>query len=169
MAIPNYTTADLANFTGQPEAYYSAFSTTAIVQASLLFRIATCLNDLPENADEAELAKNAILDMATSIYESSSYTKQKYSPFSSESIGSYSYSVSLAKIQQGLLTGVPWFDLAVTTIGVCDLLGGAGSHSSGGIEVFEHDGTFVPGEHSGNSRVLSPNDLNDYPNTRFWG
>lgn len=168
MVFPTYTITDLSEFTGEPVAYYTNSANTAIVQASLLFRIATCLDSLPDNSTLAELAKNAILAMAESIYESAKYKSVKFKPFSSETIGSYSYSISLSKIQSGEATGVMWFDLAVEQMGVCELIPGNGAHSSGGIEVFEHDGTFIPGNHAGNERLLSPNDLNDFPNTRFW-
>lgn len=168
MTLPNYEISDLSKFSGEPEEYFTNFANTALVQASLLFRIATCLDELPDNPDSALLVESAIMDMALSIYETNKYKNAKYNPFSSETIGSYSYSISLSKIQQGEQTGVMWFDMAVSNLGVCDFMGANGGHSSGGIEVFEHDGTFVPGSHSGNSRLLSPNDLNEYPNTQFW-
>lgn len=49
-----------------------------------------------------------------------------------------------------------WFDLAVSTLGVCDLEDRFSW--GGGIEVFEHDAAFTAG--SGNNlRMLSPQDI----------
>lgn len=160
MTFPIYTVEDLAKFATQPVELYDADkANTRIAQASLLLRLATCLSEPPKDPQLLELYKNAALDMALKLYISSAHDEAKYSPFSSETIGSYSYTIAMTKIKNGEDTGVMWFDLAVSTLGVCDTLGGGGAASSGGIEVFEHDGSFVPGSHPGNSRLLSPNDI----------
>jgi len=161
MALPVYTIKDLEDFANKPAGYFTTFADTAISQATLLFKIASCLNEAPSDPSDAELMKNAILDMAWNIYESNKYAATKFSPFSSETIGSYSYSRSMAKIKAGEDTGVMWFDLATMQLGVCELITGQGAYSSGGIEVFENDGTFVPGYLPGNSRLLSPNDIDE--------
>jgi hypothetical protein len=167
VAFPVYTIKDLADFSNQPESYFTSYANTALTQASLLFRIATCLKDAPTDPDDLELMKNAILDMALKIYISSEYVDVQYKPFVSESIGSYSYAKALTKIKNGEETGVMWFDLAVGQMGVCDLVGG-GAHSTGGVEVFEHDGTFAAGRYAGNERLLSPNDIPENPTLTFW-
>ena len=50
-----------------------------------------------------------------------------------------------------------WFDLAVRQLSVCDTV--SGDFLRGGIEIFEHDGSYVGGGVSGNVRHLSPGDL----------
>lgn len=156
-----FTRKDLSDFTGEPEEYYNDYSDTVINQSYLLFKLATCLSELPEDPDQFALATNAVMDMAFHLYEGKKFAKVKMNPFSSEMIGSYSYSKASQRVQGGLPTEVGWFDLATQTLGVCDLLGGTGSSTSGGIEVFEHDGSFVPGNFAGNQRILSPNDLKE--------
>lgn len=170
MTFPIYTVQELANFATQPvELFDETYANTHIAQASLLLRLATCLTEPPTDPMMLELFKNGILDMALKLDISANYREAKYSPFSGESIGSYSYSIMLAKIKSGDETGVTWFDLAVTQMGVCDFMGGSGVASSGGIEVFEHDGSFVPGNHPGNERLLSPNDIGNVPAFKLWG
>jgi hypothetical protein len=152
---PTLTVADLAAFSGRAESSYpAAFSATAIAQATLLFKIATCLAALPDDADSISLATMAILDYADYIVISQKYAEAVASPFTSETIGSYSYAKSVAAVKKGESTGRMWFDLAVTNLGVCgdedeDVL-------FGGIEIFEHDAPFVTTENEGNIRMLSP-------------
>lgn len=164
MEFPTYTVQDLADFaTMEVEEFNEGFANTHLAQASLLLRIATCLKDPPEDPMHLEVWKNAVLDMAMKLDITSKYRAAKYSPFSSETIGSYSYSIALSKIKEGQDTGVVWFDLAIGQLGICDLMGNTGAHSGGGIEVFEHDGSFVPGVNPGNERLLSPNDIGKMP------
>lgn len=157
MAFPTYTPADIADFSGRPIASYPpVYSATALTQALLLFKLASCLKDLPEDTDHRELAKMGILSMADSIVLSQEYQKVKASPFSSEGIGSYNYSKTAAQVQRGEATGVMWFDLAISTIGVCNLVDNI--PMSGGIEVFEFDRPRVAGARPGNVRMLGPKD-----------
>lgn len=170
MTFPIYTVQDLANFATQPvELFDPTYANTHITQASLLLRLATCLTEPPSDPTLLELFKNAVLDMALKLDITAKYREAKYSPFATETIGSYSYGIALAKIKEGEDTGVMWFDLAVAQMGVCDFMGGSGVASSGGIEVFEHDGSFVPGSHPGNERLLSPNDIGSMPPFNLWG
>lgn len=164
MTFPTYNVQDLADFaTKEVDEFDEEYANTHIAQASILLRIATCLNEPPSDPFKLELWKNAVLDMALKLDITSKYRSAKYSPFSSETIGSYSYSIALTKIKEGADTGAMWFDLAVIQLGVCDVMGNTGAHSSGGIEVMEHDGTFVQGSMPGNERLLSPNDIGKFP------
>lgn len=161
MAYPTYTVADLANFSGRPQLAYmnAGYVPTAIGQATLLFKIATCLANIPEESDKQDLAKFAILQMADSIYWAQQYQDAVNNPFSSESIGSYSYSKVAAAVNKGDKTGIMWFDLAVDQMGVCEDLDNI--PFSGGIEIFEFDGQFVDGRMANaNTRFLSPQDIN---------
>lgn len=161
-AYPDFTVTDLSNFSGRPVEEYSnaGYADTAILQAELLFQVATCLGDhWPDDAMQASLAQMAIMAMADAIYLSQPYQNVLANPFSSESIGSYSYSKIAGVIAGGLPTGITWFDLAVSKLGQCDLV--SGITLGGGIEAFEDDGFFVIGKHPGNTRVLSPADFNE--------
>lgn len=158
MAYPEYDTQDLADFSGRPKASYRSYAATALSQARLLFKLATCLKELPEDSDMAELAKMAILAMADDIVLKQQYQKVISSPFSSESIGSYSYSKRAQQVQEGDKTGIMWFDLAVSNMGVCDI--NSDVPMSGGIEIFEHDGVFVQGQ-GNNTRMLAPSELEE--------
>lgn len=160
MAYPEYTVNDLANFSGRPALAYmnTAYVPTAIGQAVLLFKIATCLADIPQDGIKPELAKNAILQMADSIYQAQIYQDALNNPFSSESIGSYSYNKVAKAVTAGEKTGIMWFDLAVEQMGVCEDLDNI--PFSGGIEIFESDGLFTNGRlGNANVRFLSPQDI----------
>lgn len=157
--IPALTPQDLADFSGRSVDSYTNYSEQAIIQATLLFKIGTCLVALGDDETEAQLAKMAIAAFADHVYLARAYAKAAASPFSSESLGSYSYSKSASQVAKGEKTGVFWFDLAVEKLGRC--------HDNddvpefGGIEVFEHDGTFVVSM-EGNVRLLSPQDRQDH-------
>lgn len=162
-AYPNLTAEDLASFSGRGVSEYSDYAATAIAQATLLFKIATCRSEFPNDAISAELAKMAILAMADAIFLVQPFQEVKANPFSSESIGSYSYSKVAGAVSGGLPSGITWFDLAVSQLGVCDL----GIPTGGGIEVFENDVQYAPGLRAGNLRMLSPIDLDAYRSYTF--
>lgn len=155
MAIPVYTKEQLALSTGRDAAFYSnAFVDQAIFQATLLFRIATNREDLPEGETDAKLAELGILSMAEAIYLVQPFQETLYSPFSSESIGSYSYSKLSSAVAGGLPVGIGWFDLAVQMLS----LGRNLDLAWGGIEAFEGDGDYVRGARKNNVRILGPAD-----------
>lgn len=173
MAFPTYTIADLSTFSGRPEPSYPSPYTesTALVQALLLFKMATCLTDWPTDPDQAQLAKFAVLELADQFVLSQPYTLINNSPFQSESIGSYSYSKAQKAIKAGTPLGLGWFDLAVGQLGVCELGGlTGGGISSGSIGVFEDDATFgvKTGDTSGKRYVLGPSQLDDEPEDGFY-
>ena len=116
------TVADLAEFTGRDPASFTAFADQALAQATLLFSITTGLDDYPTDPDEAQLAENAILEMADHIYLEQPYTASRAGPYTSETIGSYSYSKgsAAAKATLGGPTGLLWWDLAVDRLTVTD-------------------------------------------------
>lgn len=157
-AYPELTAQDLSSFTGRPAASYPATSvTTALAQARLLFKMSTCLANLPDDEDELSLARYAILSYADFIVLTLPFAKAIASPFSSESLGSYSYSKAAAAAAKGEKTGLMWFDLAVDRLGVCGDTDGIAEF--GGIEMFENDGEFVAGSSGANVRFLSPADI----------
>jgi hypothetical protein len=129
---PTLTKKELAAFSGRPEQSYTKYSDQALLQATMLFKIGTCLAALPDNQTEQDLARLAILSMADSIFLSQAYQKAAASPFSSESIGSYSYSKAASAVSKGGTTGIMWFDLAVQQMSVCGSLGNGGSGIMGG-------------------------------------
>lgn len=169
MGYPTYTVSDLSLFTGRPVASFAEpfTSGSAIPQATLLFKIGTCLASIEElTPEEQNLAKFAILSMADAITLSQPYQGVLANPFASETIGSYSYSKVSGAILAGVPTGISWFDVAIQELSVCDRDGSAGStFASGGIEVFDYDGVFRPGIHQGNVDFLSPDDLNKH---EYW-
>lgn len=159
MAVyPTFDVDQVASFSGRAaETYNEDYMETALDQATLLFKLGTCLTEFPDDPDQAKLAQYAIIAMADTIVLQQKYQEQAASPFSSESLGSYSYSKQATeKILAGDPTGVLWFDLAVSRLGVCDVADGV--PDGGGIEVFEWDGYLVPGVMPGNKRLLSPDE-----------
>ena len=161
MGYPTFTVADLSAFSGRPQASYPPTFTnsSALPQATMLFKIGSCLTSV-DHLDETqtELVRYAILSMADGIVLAQPFQSVLSNPFSSESIGSYSYSKVSGAIMAGLPTGIAWFDMAIQQLSVCDE-NGRGDFSSGGIEVFEYDGNFRPGRHPGNVDFLSPQDI----------
>lgn len=153
-AYPNFTVSDLASFSGRDASEYNAYAATAIAQATLLFKLGTCRSEFPDDVIQAELAGTAILAMADAIFLVQPFQKTLSNPFSSESIGSYSYSKLSKAVAGALPTGITWFDLAVSHLGQCDL----DIPMGGGIEIYEHDAVFTPGS-GNNTRMLSPRDI----------
>jgi len=117
LLTPSLTVTDLSNFSGRAVSEYTAFASTAIAQASLLFQIASGLDSMPSDQPQLSTANNGILSMADALYLTQPYQAAINSPFQSESIGSYSYSKAQASVTAGIPTGVGWFDLAVQTLG----------------------------------------------------
>lgn len=164
MTYPEFTTQDLANFTGRPKASFREPYVTgsALPQALLLFKMGTCLASLNDlNADGKNLARYAILAMADAIQLASQYASVHANPFNSESIGSYSYSKVAKAVADGFPTGVFWFDSAIQSLSVCETTDGLAM--SGGIEVFENASTnvIVPGHSGANLAFLTPGDIAD--------
>lgn len=155
---PTYTKDDLEDYSGRPSQSYSKYSETALKQALLLFKIGTCLAQFPDDPIKAELAKNAILAMADSIFLSQRYQQAMASPFNSETIGSYSYSKTASAVSAGKPTGIMWFDLAIGELSVCGLQDD-GVPTGGGIGMFEYDGVVTPSSGPDTVRFLGPQEL----------
>lgn len=154
---PVLSADELAEMTGRPADSFPESTDEKLKQAELLFKIATCLVALPDDPDQYQLAVYGILSMADRLIMSEDWARAEASPFSSETLGSYSYSKAASKAASGQATGIMWFDLATDKLGVCDA--NSAQLDGGGIEVFEHDGEFVAGSTLGNVRLLSPSDL----------
>lgn len=125
--IPDVTA--LATFSGRPLVSYTAWASEALAQATLLFVLTTELVVPPDSVADpakAQLALNAICQMADDIYLQQPYVPLKAQPFQSQTIGSYSYNRGLGafretpsflKAQIGHYTGLLWWDLAVREFG----------------------------------------------------
>jgi hypothetical protein len=150
--IPDIT--DLAFFSGRPEASYTAFATSALTQAVLMFTFKTEITDPSQfagydnisPADAQVLATNGICALADYIYLRQPYQQALASPMQSETIGSYNYSKPIQEMARnaaalevtGEALGVPLFDLAVQMLAKRTIAGGV---FSAAISVFErpHD------------------------------
>lgn len=157
MAYPTFTLADLADYSGRPEASYTSYTTQALAQASLLFKFASCLTDWPSDADEAELAKYAILSLADIIFLSQPFAATLATPFISETIGSYSYSKAVNAIRAGTPLGISWFDLAVERLGICEIEGPLSSDHGSFTEGFYYT------DSDGYKQILGPEDFSGDP------
>lgn len=159
MALDVPDVSDLADFTGRAEATFvtEGQTDTALRQATLLFRIATCLTDWPDESDDdgftLMLARFGVLSMADAIYLSLKYVTTLAKPFQSETIGSYSYSKAANAVANRLPTGVTWFDLASDQLVVCE---GAQAIMNSSVQVFEREGVT---SHNGRLRKLGPRDF----------
>jgi hypothetical protein len=98
-----------------------AFSTTeedwvddSLQRATDLASIATGLTEDPTDDLQLRMLTTGIFAMAHSIFVTSGEDREAlYSPFSSERLGSYSYSKSQQAVLAGSATGVPEFDSMV--------------------------------------------------------
>ena len=112
------TEIDLAQFTGRGlDRYADPFVVEALAQAGDLLELATRISDLP-SADTllGRMARRGVLAMAESLFEGNTFRDLRFTPFKSETIGSYTYSLAEGQISQGIPTGVAWFDLAVSRL-----------------------------------------------------
>jgi hypothetical protein len=85
----------------------------ALLWASDLFRLATGITTDPTDEFELRLVKLAILEMAWAIQTKHEDLEESFSPFTSERIGSYSYSKAQQDVAEGRATGISAFDRAV--------------------------------------------------------
>ncbi len=153
--LPVPTIAYLAQFTGRPEESFGIYADQALVQATLLFSLATDLEDYPDREDHQTLAINAILEMADRIYLEQPYQTAKASPYQSESIGSYSYAKgsTAARAKEGQPTGLMWWDLAIDELALAD----RSIVASSSVSVFERDA--ISTDADDNRLVVSPGEL----------
>lgn len=153
-AYPELGVADLADFTGRAEASYpTPYTSQALLQATLLWRLSSRLVGFPEDSEHAKLVRFAILQMADSFVLGQQYQQIAASPFSSETIGSYSYSKALKSMAAGAPTGVYWFDLAMQLLGVS-----TAAVTSGSYELFEHELVYAV-DGSGGRHILGPAEI----------
>ncbi len=153
--LPVPTVAELAAFKMRPSGFYSeTYALQAMSQAALLLMLRTGITTMPENETEAQLAKYAIMDLGNQIYLEAPYDEILAKPFSSESIGSYSYSKSAQAAKNGETTGSMWFDLAVSQLSALD---GSYDVNSGSISLFERSNYYQ--DENGDRFVLGPDDI----------
>lgn len=150
--LPAPSTTELSAFTGRAVDTYGTFVDQALAQATLLFGLRTGLTEMPADADLLQLAKNAILQMADSIYLEQPNAATVASPFQSETIGSYTYSKGSAagKAKDGTETGLFWWDLALDMLATADVL-------TGGAVIYT-DLVDVRTDTDGNAVLVTPAD-----------
>jgi hypothetical protein len=147
MALSVPTTDELLAFMHETEwdSSEEEFAAVELQQAADLMHIATGLTDDPADETAQRILKYGILEMAFALHARAPDREAMYSPFSSERIGSYSYSKAQAAVNEGILTNIPSFDAAVRYfLGLADLEG-AGSVHYATEAVFERsdDGPFL--------------------------
>lgn len=119
--LPVPTLDDLATFSGRGVQTFSGFAPQALAQATLMFSVVTGLPSLPDDPDLAQLANNAIMEMADRLLLEQPYQAIQSGPFQSETIGSYTYSkvtATAVKVQNGVKTGLFWWDIAFDRLAV---------------------------------------------------
>jgi hypothetical protein len=86
----------------------------SLQRATDLMQVATGLEEDPEDELALRLMTTGILAQAHAIFITGGPDREAlYSPYSSERLGSYSYSKAQQAVVAGLPTGVPEFDFAV--------------------------------------------------------
>lgn len=153
------TLVELATFSGRATTYYERYVAEALEQASDLFELATSLTEMPAGGLDLRLAQRGVLAMAEMLYEGQPHRDLRFSPFRSETIGSYTYSLAEAKVLQGIPTGVSWFDLAVSRLKVgVSTIGNSSIHAfdrPGDLREFDGE-TYLPGPADSDSYRGSP-------------
>lgn len=149
--IPVPSTADLAKYSGRPEASYTSYAESALLQATIIFTTVTEINygndsDFAAlNADDQMLATQGVLAYADWVYLKQPYQQMMASPAMTETIGSYTYSkpppVQVRNVQAQELgvgsTGVELWDTAIQYLSKRRRSNGV---FFGEIECFEHPG-----------------------------
>jgi hypothetical protein len=138
----------LATWSGRPEASYTGYADSALLQATLMFTFVAELGADDWNGltdDEQVLANNGIVSMADWIYLRQPYQQIIASPMESETVGSYTYSkpfpVEARNVQAmeltlgNMATGIPMWDLAVQMLSRRQKTAGV---FYGQVQVFEH-------------------------------
>lgn len=143
--LPDITLKQLADFMGKPVESLASYARDCIANSTLFLRIRTGIvtdpaQDTPPNQDLADLLQNARLDLANRLYLDRMFYERQYNPFSSETLGDYSYNMSTA-VKKLLLdmnkpTGVMWVDLLLQYLENNEPNENV---SSGGVIVFEKD------------------------------
>ncbi len=150
------TIADLAAFTGRAVSSYGAYTTAALEQATLLFAIKTKLTEYPDEDHLAQLAKNAIMQMADQLVLEQPYQAVKASPLQSESIGAYSYTKTATwqKAQGNTTTGLVWWELALDELARAE----TSTVTSGSYTSFERNPAVVPDADGTGGHIYGPAD-----------
>lgn len=115
MALVPPTTESLAAFMNVESNSLTQFAAVVLWQASDLWIMATENEEQPVGtAFQLRMYERGVLAMAEILYLTKG-TKSviHQSPFSGETIGSYSYQLATRNIANGIPTGVDWFDYAV--------------------------------------------------------
>jgi hypothetical protein len=163
--FPVFTKQDLADFSGRPLADYPPFAESgAIPQAVLLFKLSTGLSEFPDTLDMAQLARFAIEELAEQFVLSQPHREIIAQPFSSETIGSYTYQKAAKVLQAGQPLGLLWFDLAVQRLGVSEDVAGV---FSGSLSLFDRDLEIVYNSEGGKV-ILGPGDKNQWDDAAQW-
>lgn len=148
------TVNDLANFTGQDAGSFLPFATEALTQATLLFELNTGLSEWPTDALMLAIATRGVCDLGSFIYDKNPYRGVNAKPFTSETVGMYSY--TLKQAQSGEPTGLIFWDAAVTSLQTGDY----SPYATGGISVFENDHLVHTAD--GGLKVMGPSDYRPY-------
>lgn len=143
------TPEDLAKWKGLESVEELDAPTEAVAQhlrlAAALFILATDLTTVPDpNTPIGEIVQAGVLDMAWYIGTSMEDRDAMFSPFSSERIGSYSYSKAARAVSNGDSTGVPFFDLALKYFGRDDEAAAAALFGLSSEHVFSQPYEFTP-------------------------
>jgi hypothetical protein len=117
MALTLPDPEELDQFTqGASDIFSDDAKFVAFQQAADLFYVAAGITDDPTDEYALRILKWGLMDMAYKILITRENQAEIYSPYSSETIGSYTYSKMLSAIQAGLRTGVEWFDIALSLL-----------------------------------------------------
>jgi hypothetical protein len=148
--LPAVTHTELDAFShGETSQFSIEQKAMSLTQASDLLYFATHYDETPDDARLVRLVKAGIMDMAWSLLVRTENKTEIYSPFSSETIGSYSYSKAMSQVSSGLSTGIDWFDKAVMYLGEAGLSGAPALTWSSSEKVlstsyFEADAATIP-------------------------
>lgn len=95
-----------------------AWAQQVLSDSAALMELGTGLSAYPSDTALALVMRNGIMDMAQNLEVIRDNAEELYTPFSSEHIGSYSYSKALTRAQYSIAnklgTGVFWFDQALS-------------------------------------------------------
>lgn len=157
MALVAPTLDDLLAFVGSTVATEfdsdSDYATSLLQQVTDLLEITTGVSTLPTDALELRIFKYGLCELTMFLFLAQNHRAAQMSPFSSETIGSYSYAKAQGRASGGMPIGLLWFDLLVALF-----LGDTDAPLSTSTSVFEDEGVYVNYYTGRGRRVLGPQD-----------
>lgn len=137
LVLPTYE--EFTAFRGADEAPEEADAVRFLEMAAVIIELNLGVTSYDRTTPLGKLTFWAIMDLAWYLGTSMEDRDAMFSPFSSERIGSYSYSKAQRSASNGTALGVPFFDMLLDVLLKKDLVDAAAIAWSNSSKLFETD------------------------------